>query len=229
MIDGKQLNSCNNAIVAQSLNLQYKINSGENIIEFTPGDKDINFTCWMGMIGGAIKVVDKLDTFDTTKPDSSLPPPSTGPSCCARPIDDSPDSEINGEPSIYGDDIRIVPTEILVSKAIGEDQNLTFTFNGIGQEFKPLIAVTEINKKTKFTFDLNDFDDAEDEFSITKGSTGEIITSFSASKGINEVEFNSADSDFYVILKDDIVLGIIETVEDLSSTSLEEIREKYIK
>jgi len=183
------------------------------------------------MIGGAIKVVDKLDTFDTTKPDSSLPPPSTGPSCCARLIDDSSDTEteINSQPSIYGDDITSVPTEILVGKAIEEDQNLTFAFTGIAHEFKPLIAVTEINKKTKFTFDLNDFDDAEDEFSIIKGSTGEIITSFSASKGIKEVEFNSADSDFYVILKDDIVLGIIETVDDLNTAVIEEIRRKYIQ
>jgi len=57
------------------LNLEFKIKSGENIIEFTPGDKDINFSCWMGMIGGVIKVVDKLDSVDTSVPDSTLPPP----------------------------------------------------------------------------------------------------------------------------------------------------------
>lgn len=82
IIDGKELNSCNNAIIAQALKLEYKIKKGENIIEFTPENKDINFSCWMGMIGGVIKVVDKLDSVDTSKPDSSLPPPSSGPSCC---------------------------------------------------------------------------------------------------------------------------------------------------
>jgi len=87
IIDGKELTSCNNAIVASSLDIEYKIKSGENIIEFTPGDKEINFSCWMGMIGGVIKVVDKLDSVDTTVPDSTLPPPSSGPSCCARPKD----------------------------------------------------------------------------------------------------------------------------------------------
>ncbi|MBB6713443.1 sulfite exporter TauE/SafE family protein [Clostridium gasigenes] len=85
IIDGKQLTSCNNTIVVKSLNKQLKLKSGENIIEFTPGDKDINFSCWMGMIRGVIKVVDKLDTVDTSKSDSSIPPvspnPSLGPSC----------------------------------------------------------------------------------------------------------------------------------------------------
>ncbi|HNU80658.1 MAG TPA: sulfite exporter TauE/SafE family protein, partial [Bacillota bacterium] len=66
IIDGKELNSCNNAIVARGLNLERKIKKGENIIEFTPGDKDINFSCWMGMISGVIKVVDNLDSVDTS-------------------------------------------------------------------------------------------------------------------------------------------------------------------
>lgn len=226
IIDGKELNTCNNAIIARSLNLEFKIKSGENIIEFTPGDKDINFSCWMGMISGVIKVVDKLDSVDTTKPDSSLPLPSTGPSCCAQPLDDSSDSETDSQPSIYGDDITSVPTKEIVGKA-GKDQN--FTFTGIGHELKPLIAVTEINKKTKFTLDLNNFDEAEGEFRIVKGETGEPITSFTAKKGINEVELSATDSDFYVILKDYNVLGIIEAVDDLSYVDLEEIRDKFIQ
>ncbi|MEQ8198910.1 MAG: sulfite exporter TauE/SafE family protein, partial [Clostridiaceae bacterium] len=48
IIDGKQITSCNNAIAAPSLNIEKKIKSGENVIEFTPSDKDINFSCWMG-------------------------------------------------------------------------------------------------------------------------------------------------------------------------------------
>lgn len=57
IISGDQITSCNNAIVAQSLNIQRKLKNGENVIEFTPSDKDINFSCWMGMIRGVIKVV----------------------------------------------------------------------------------------------------------------------------------------------------------------------------
>lgn len=87
IIDGKEMNSCNNAIVARELNLEWKLRKGENIKEFIPGDKDINFSCWMGMIRGVIKVVDNLDAVDTSKADPSLPPPSKGPSCCAVPIE----------------------------------------------------------------------------------------------------------------------------------------------
>lgn len=88
IVDATELNSCNNVIAARDLNIEWKLKKGENIQEFTPGDKDINFSCWMGMIRGVIKVVDNLDTVDTSKADSSLPPPSTGPSCCAVPLSD---------------------------------------------------------------------------------------------------------------------------------------------
>ncbi len=81
IIEGKELNSCNNAIVARDIKVEKKLVSGENIVEFTPGDKDINFSCWMGMIGGVIKVVDDLDTVDTSTSNSSLPASSSGPSC----------------------------------------------------------------------------------------------------------------------------------------------------
>jgi sulfite exporter TauE/SafE/copper chaperone CopZ len=61
VINGEQLNSCNNAIIAQSiLDKEARLKKGKNIVEFTPEGKDINFTCWMGMIRGVIKVVDKL-------------------------------------------------------------------------------------------------------------------------------------------------------------------------
>ena len=42
------------------MNLEQKLQEGKNIIEFTPGDEDIPFSCWMGMKRGTIKVVDDL-------------------------------------------------------------------------------------------------------------------------------------------------------------------------
>lgn len=83
VINGESLNYCNNSIVSNSLNIQQKLKSGENIVEFTPSDKDINFSCWMGMIRGVIKVVDDLASVDTSKYDPSLPAASNGPSCCS--------------------------------------------------------------------------------------------------------------------------------------------------
>ena len=224
IIDGKELNSCNNAIVARGLNLERKIKKGENIIEFTPGDKDINFSCWMGMISGVIKVVDNLDSVDTSKADPSLPPPSTGPSCCAVPIEEDEPSQ----PSIYGDDISKVPTEKLVNKALVDGKNQSVIFKGIGYELQPLIAVAGSGGKIRLTLDLNDFDNAEGEYLIIDASTGKDVTAFTAEKGINEIEFSPKNIDGYAIIKGNSILGIIEVVDNLEAADIKEIREKYL-
>jgi len=228
IIDGKELNSCNNAIVAQSLNLEKKLKKGENVIEFTPGDKDINFSCWMGMIRGVIKVVDKLDSIDTSKADSSLPPASNGPSCCAAPLDETSNSEAAVEESIYGSDITKVPTETLIKKTSLSEKYYNGIFKGIGYEFKPLIIVTGTSLKTKVNFDLNSFDNAEGKFEILDLTTGDTITTFTGKKGINELILNPRKPGSYGIVKDDNLLGIVEVVKDINTTNLSSIREKYL-
>ena len=225
VIDGKEMNSCNNAIVARELNLEWKIKKGENIQEFTPGNKDINFSCWMGMIRGVIKVVDNLDSIDTSKADPSLPPPSTGPSCCAVPIDE--DSDEASQSSIYGD-IDQVPTETLINKALFDGKYQSATFKGIGYELQPLIAVTGSREKAKLTFDLSDFDNAEGQYLILDINTGEEVISFTVKKGINEVEFSPNKAGGYGIVKDDYILGIIEVVDNIETTDIEEVRELYL-
>jgi Uncharacterized protein conserved in bacteria len=62
IIKGNQINSCNNGVVLSSLNIEKTIKSGDNVIEFTPKDEDIDFDCWMGMIKGVIKVTDNIDS-----------------------------------------------------------------------------------------------------------------------------------------------------------------------
>ena len=52
-IDGKQLSGCNSQIIVPDLNIKKKLNSGLNVIEFTPPNKGtLNFSCWMGMVRG---------------------------------------------------------------------------------------------------------------------------------------------------------------------------------
>lgn len=231
VIDGQQLNSCNNNIVIQALNKQQKLKSGENVIEFTPGDKDINFSCWMGMIRGVIKVVDKLDTVDTSKADPSLPPASTGPSCCAGPVADGGSASGSGsssQPSIYGSDITKVPTATLINKALVDGKYQSATFKGKGYELQPLIVVTGSILNTKLTFDLSAFDNAEGKYLIVDAATGNEISSFTAKKGINVVEFSPKKIGGYAILKDNGVIGLIEVVDNLKTADLEKIRSKYL-
>ncbi len=55
----KNLNACNNEIIIPSINIQKKLNPGDNIIEFIPVETgDMVYTCWMGMIKSKIVVVD---------------------------------------------------------------------------------------------------------------------------------------------------------------------------
>ncbi|MDF2671776.1 MAG: heavy metal-associated domain protein, partial [Clostridiales bacterium] len=57
---------------------------------------------------------------------------------------------------------------------------------------------------------------------------GEEITSFTAKKGINEIEFNPGKTGGFGIVSGDYILGIIEVVDNLETADLEELREKYL-
>ena len=222
IIDGKEINTCNNAIIVPSLNKEMKINKGENILEFMPEDKDMNFSCWMGMINGVIKVVDELDSVDTSVPDPTLPVPSTGPSCCARPLDEG--ASTYSSQSIYGDDISKAPTELLIKKSV----NNATTIKGLGYELQPLVSVVHSSEATNIKFDFNYFDNAQGQYAIVDGVTGETVTVFEAEKGFIEVEFTPTESEIYGIVNGSTLLGVITTVDDVDSADLEEIRSNLI-
>lgn len=224
IIEGNQLNSCNNAVVVPSLNMQKTLKAGENIIEFTPKDEDINFSCWMGMIRGVIKVTDNLDSVDTSKADSSIPAPSSGMSCCTG----GAASSVPQTPSIYGDDLSKVSTDRLIKKANISGDTQSINIMGSGYEFEPLVIVLEKGKKTKLTVDLNLFDDPNGEFTILNADSGEPISSFTGKKGIVNVEFNIDNSGTYLITKDNIAVVGIEVADSLGNVNLEEVRDKFI-
>lgn len=59
IINGKEINGCNNAIQVPKLGLNFDIKRGKQIIEFTPKEKGvISWSCWMGMIPGTFIVTD---------------------------------------------------------------------------------------------------------------------------------------------------------------------------
>lgn len=74
--DSKDLNSCNNAMTIPKYNIEKKLVSGDNIIEFTPEKEgNITYTCWMGMIRSNIKVVSDISTVtdsDSRQSDNSV-------------------------------------------------------------------------------------------------------------------------------------------------------------
>jgi sulfite exporter TauE/SafE len=56
------LNGCNNAMQIPAYGIQYQFKTGENVIEFTPGEPGtVPYSCWMGMIRSTITVVDDVN------------------------------------------------------------------------------------------------------------------------------------------------------------------------
>lgn len=224
IIKGDALNSCNNVIVIPSLNIQKTLKPGDNVIEFTPGDKDITFSCWMGMIRGVIKVSDNLDTVDTSKNDPSIPAPSSGMPCCTG----------NGtgtgtvQQSIYGNDLSQVPTERLIKKAVASGKSQSIVIKGIGYEFEPLIVVANSNFETKMTLDLNSFDNPEGKFEIINSETNIAIASFDGKKGIINAAFNTQEAGNYLIIKDGSLISVMKVVDNINSADLNSIRTELL-
>ena len=226
IITGSQLNSCNNAVVIPSLNIQKTLKSGENIIEFTPDDKDINFSCWMGMIRGVIKVTDNLDSVDTSKADPSLPQPNSGMSCCTGGAGTT--SDVEQTPSIYGDDLSKVSTDRLIKKASISGDMQSLNIKGTGYDFEPLVVVLQKGIKTKLSLDLNSYDNPNSNFTIYDGDGDDIVTTFTGKEGIVDVDFNIDKSGTYIVVNDDIVVIGIEVTDSLENINLEEVRKNFL-
>jgi hypothetical protein len=63
------INGCNNAIVIPEYNIEKRLQTGDNIIEFTPARAGkFRYSCWMGMIRGTITVVEKDAASAPDKP-----------------------------------------------------------------------------------------------------------------------------------------------------------------
>lgn len=81
VIDGKQLNGCNNAIIVSKYGLNFKVKSGIQTIEFTPTESGtVPWSCWMGMLKGAFIVQDNVDANSVAQAVSQVQVPK-GASC----------------------------------------------------------------------------------------------------------------------------------------------------
>lgn len=224
VVDGQQVNSCNNQIVIPSLNITKSIKSGENVIEFTPGGSDIRFSCWMGMITGLFRVVDDLDAVDVSNPDTATPPAS-GSSCCAGH---------EFRESIYGDDLTEVPTERLVKKAVVQGDTQEAVLKGIGWEFEPLVLVIQDGMKLNLTLDLTESDPPNkssgsgDLYRLLSLDGSRELMSVRGANDVVAAQLTVNSPGGYVLLKSSDPVAIVESVSDLDQADLEVIREGYL-
>jgi len=77
IINGVKLHSCNHKIIVPKMDLEFDINEGKNIIEFTPNETGIMpWSCWMGMMPGAFIVHDENtdeEQLQATQPEVTQP------------------------------------------------------------------------------------------------------------------------------------------------------------
>ncbi|MCL6570823.1 MAG: sulfite exporter TauE/SafE family protein [Bacillus sp. (in: Bacteria)] len=221
VVDGEQLTSCNSTLVIPDMNIEQKLESGQNIIEFTPGNEDIPFSCWMGMKRGTIKVVDDLENVSASSSDASGVDSTTSSTApAAEPA----------KPSIYGDDFSKVATDRLVKKVQVTDNEQTIEIKGIGYELEPLMIVANTGINTKMTLDLSSFDNPEGYFLIMDMTTKKIVTDFTGKKGIIELEFTIDKAVSYGIYLNEVeLIGVIDAVDDLATINIEDIRSKYLQ
>lgn len=227
IIDGAQINSCNNQLVIQSLNKQVSLKSGENIIEFTPTEtKDITFSCWMGMLNGVIKVVDNISAFDTAKANVTAPA-SNSMSCCTGGAGGT-GAPVQSKPSIFGNDISKVATDRLVKIANINGNNQSITIKGIGYEFEPPVIVVKSNIKTDIIYDLKSFDTPEGKYQLIDAITGKELISFTESKTSATLSYKFTKQGTYVVLKDDQTMNVIKVLDSVNNLDLNKIRTEFI-
>jgi sulfite exporter TauE/SafE/plastocyanin domain-containing protein/copper chaperone CopZ len=224
-IDGRQLTSCNRQIIVPSLKTAMNLKPGPNVLKFTPTGGDIAFSCWMGMIGGLIRVVDDLGAVDVAKPDVDVP---AGAGCCGDGTN-ACCSTGGGSPSIYGADMGQVPTGRIIKKAVIDGSTQVAAFKGIGFEFEPLVVVVQAGLRTKVVFDLGAFDSAEGEYSLIDTASGRTAKSFKAGSGLNAVFLDPAEAGAYAVVRGNEVLGVLEVVDRLAEVDLEQVRARYFE
>jgi plastocyanin domain-containing protein len=210
-------------VIVPSMQIKKKLVSGNNVIEFTPQDQDVPFSCWMGMIKGMIKVVDDVNAVDIMKNTTAIP---AGSGCCSSGSSSCCGSQ--SQNSIYGDDISKIPTGKIIHKATLQSTLQTIHLKGIGFEFEPLVVVLDRQTAARITFDLTDFDDPEGTWDIVDYQEEKVISSFKGRKGIVEVDFSATSPNTFGIYKNRKITSIIEVVEDLKTTDVEKIRAKFL-
>ena len=221
VIESDEITSCNNEIVISSLNIRQKLKEGENIISFISKDDDINYSCWMGMLKGYIKVVDDINNIKSSDIDRAkdfAPESSSG----------SMSSHNQIERSIYGINLSEIPTERLIKKVNKKGNIQNFTIKSIGNDLDPLVLVVEKNIDTYISFDFSTMNSTNGNYYIYNDtdSPKKIKIPLKDSKGELSRNFNKSGP--YIITNDEFILGVIEVVDDISKVNLNNLRKKYI-
>jgi sulfite exporter TauE/SafE/copper chaperone CopZ len=210
-VKAEELNGCNNPLTVPEYGIRKLLVPGDNLIEFTPTREGIvGYTCWMGMISSAIRVVpdlQRVEAADLKEPPqadiaSSLGPSSGG--CC----DAAPERFAGGK----------IPTDVIqVAKLTGEGQVADVTVNDQG--YTPAVIVMKRGVKGKIRFAAQRLSSCNYLVSFPEYQGG-----LDLSKGHLETPYLQISQDFTFECGMGMLHGYVKVVDDPSRVDLQELR-----
>ena len=218
-VEEDQLNGCNNPLTVPEYNITKELIPGENIIQFTPEESgNVIYTCWMGMITAAIKVVDDITqvTADDIKEANQIAAASSG-SCCSGDSGQSPgggQDPWNTEAILAS--LSTVSEDQILLAAIEDDLQSAQTM--VTREgYAPAVIVMQREIPTSWTFVLE-----EEDPRISAALFPAYGIQLNMSAGENPIEFVPS-GDFIYFNPDGDVAGMVITVDNLEEVDMEEI------
>ena len=211
IIDGKTLTSCNNEVIIPSLNIRKKLSRGENIIEFIPEEGDINFSCWMGMKRGKIKVVDDISSITQEEKVSN-------------------DSVVESEEiEFYGMSLSKIPTSKLIKEMEIFDDEQRISVTGDKTDFEPIIIVAQEDIPLTINFDVGNLSDIDGIYYLLDSTLTKIISKFNIENGKGILSLEGLEVGEYEVIKGNRIFTVIEVVSkaDFKSIDKEALRKKY--
>lgn len=205
IIDAPQgsINGCNNRMFIPEYNIEYQLQTGENVIEFTPSKTGtFPFSCWMGMIRSTIKVVES---------GSEIPAGDA-----SYEQGDSAESKVPKEP--IPANYVISTDEIAVAVQKGDSQQVTIELTEKG--FQPAVVVMQANMETEWII----------KNTSTRGSSFNLLVPYystqvplTASENplylypAKDFDFSNGDSTFF---------GYVKVVEDINNIDVDAIKKE---
>lgn len=211
IIDGDTLTSCNNEVIFPSLDIRKKLSRGENVIEFTPAEGDINFSCWMGMKRGKIKVVDDINSI--TQEDESSSDSVAG----------------TEEVEFYGMPLSKVPTSKLIKEMEILDNEQVINVTADKTDFEPLVIVAQEDVPLTINFDVGNLSEIDGMYYLLDSTLSKVISKISIENGKGTLTLEGLESGEYGLIRGNRIFTIIEVVSesDFKSIDKEVLRKKY--
>jgi len=198
--EDKNINGCNNAVVFPAFGIERELKPGDNMFEFTPElAGTFDYTCWMGMIYGKIKVVDSIDGSEALSESEA----------------ETEGEAVSGSPDVAAIDVE----KYQVAEVKDGLQKLTVTMDDSG--FSPALLVVQKDIDMIIGFKPENLNESYN-FVIFSEYNGVL----DIGSGQMETPLLSPAEDFTFVSYPTLSPGYVRVVDDLMSIDVEEIKKE---